>query len=331
MLTYVLTYFNTILTRFKSINDYEPTTSQGNSRVKLMSTPNIQTDAKVYNVTLNDVRKYDNTTVFANKLDTQRHNFVPLIVTGKPCYITTKNLKKDEAFKRLAEYCKVESHINMGKDSEIKYSTGKMRIAIGKLFFQTDMLSDDRWTYIRKLSKCLMEFHKSNKFHTTYRFKVVPEKIKVYDSEQFAAVWFTAVYLKLKHPTKFPRLNQKTLEKVALFVADELEQVTHLTVYHPLDDSEKFLDEVNLMCPWFDDCPRSKDTEALVSYKLLQSLLAKSFYGYAPSPQYIGKLGYDCPQTRTYSLSDFKLIRSAIIESNRRRNKPDNFIIIESL
>lgn len=233
----------------------------------------------------------------------------------------------------LKELCQVELSVRSKKDAGKYYCSKKTRVYLARCFFQSETISDARWTWLRKMMIGYLGFLRDK----TISFVVNKKKHKYFTEREFDTILSVALYIKLKYSGRFPYLAQHTLLKFDAWRKIELPSITKIKCYYPSFTTSDFVKEVNQLTPWFEDDFKSSvyrdHTKKMheVDYKTLQKLIAKSFNGYNPSPQYIGQLGYDCPQTRTYTLSDFKQIRAAIIESNKRRGKPDNFIIIESL
>lgn len=284
----------------------------------------------VYNVTLATEQYSRHQSSYDTKRNRERTYFQPKPITEpiKPTFLLTSLVNFVALKMDITKRCEIDYPISTPEKNKKpggRYSSIKLRKVIAKMLFYSDELSDDRWSLIRSLSLCVRTIPSGEKFR-----KMV-DKSKVYTVNELETTLAIAVFLKMKHFAKFPSLNQTTFDRVKSWLTHDYNYLTTIDISYPTLSIEQYALEIEVYCPWFSpktiDHPELK--KELISYGNLQELLKKTFYGYAPTPQYLGQLGFDKPQTRLYSLQEYYKIRLEIIESRRRRNKPDNYIIFD--
>ena len=272
-----------------------------------------QTREKVY-----DITKYVNDFKASHsqyESNSKSSNFFSTTLVNKEA------VKLEIEMKSRIEY--PESILDRSKGD--RYSTKKMRDAIAQMLFSCKSLSDERWSAIRAMSLSCRTLT------DTEAFQEMRDKSKVYYQKEFDFTFAIALYMKLKHSTKFPRINAATFQRCKSWIRLEYDNINKIQVSFPLSSASRFSEELKAVCPWFSIASREKPElkRELINYGNLCELLKKTFYGYCPTPQYIGKLGFDNPQKRNYSLQEYYAIRAAIIKSQRSRRKPDNYLIFE--
>lgn len=281
-----------------------------------------QTTQEVYNFTKNFSEKFSVSTRKINVLHSQYElkREIELFSTT----ITSFNAVKTEIENRSSIEYPV-STLEKNKKAGNRYCTKKMRDAIAQMLFSSKSLSDDRWSAIRSMSLSCRTLQE------TEPFQEMRDKSKVYYQQEFDFTLAIALYMKLKHPTKFPSINRATFQRCKSWLRLEYPYIDKIEVSFPSFSVSRFSEELKLYCPWFsvETLEKPELKKELINYGNLSELLKKTFYGYCPTPQYIGKLGFDAPQSREYSLQDYYAIRAAIIKSQRSRRKPDNYLIFE--
>lgn len=281
-----------------------------------------QTSQQVYNFTEKFTEKFSVSTRKVNTLHSQYES-------SRETKLFSTTIASFDAVKTEIENKSTINYpvstLEKNKKPGNRYCTKKMRNAIAQMLFSCKSLSDERWSAIRSMSLSCRSLSE------TQAFQEMQDKSKVYYQQEFDYTFAIALYMKLKHPTKFPCINQATFQRCKSWLRVDYPYIDKIEVSFPSFSVSRFAEEIKLYCPWFsvETLQKPELKKKLINYGNLCELLKKTFYGYCPTPQYIGKLGFDNPQKREYSLQDYYLIRAAIIKSQRSRRKPDNYLIFE--
>jgi hypothetical protein len=235
--------------------------------------------------------------------------------------VSTRIVSVFEFKKILIEHCELEYPISISLQKQLtlgkRYCSKRLRKFIAASFFGKAKLSNVVWSRLRKIAI-------AKKTNTTYP---KADKSKVLEADEIEWIFLVSLYIRNRNLKYVPNISQSVLDNFNAWIQLVLPKITKVEVFYQIENDE-LIKEVSYICDWFHP---DSDKSSQIDYLTLNDLLKKTFYGYSPTPQYIGKLGFAKPTTRTYSFNDFVLIRNRFIQSRANQSRPTSFILFEQL
>jgi hypothetical protein len=231
--------------------------------------------------------------------------------------VSTRIVSVVEFKKILEEKCEIDYPIStpMRKRLDKRYCSKKLRQIISSCLFAKKNLRDVVWSRLRKIAIAGRTNQQS------------VDKSKVLSYDELSYIFFAALYIKDRNLKYVPNISQNVIDNFNAWIQLCIPKITKLEIFYTLG-TESLQIEVDKICDWFHP---DSDKSSLIRYGTLNDLLKKSLYGHSPTPQYIGKLGFNKPTSRTYSFNDFVLIRNRFIQSRANQSRPTSFILFEQL
>lgn len=235
--------------------------------------------------------------------------------------ITTREVSVFEFKKILFDKCELNYPASISARKQLcldkRYCSKKLRQYISLFIFGKEKVSNVVWSRLRKIANA----------GRTKNHNPVPDKSKILSPLQIEFIFLVAIYIKDRDLKYVPNINRNVLENFNKWSQFYLPRIISIEISCPIE-SEYMIRRLDNICDWFRP---DSDKSSQIEYGKLNDLLKKTFYGYSPTPQYIGKLGFAKPTTRTYSFSDFVLIRNRFIQSRANQSRPTSFILFEQL
>jgi hypothetical protein len=231
--------------------------------------------------------------------------------------VSTRLVSIVEFKKILEDKCEIEYPISipLRKQLEKRYSSKLLRKYISNFLFGKKNLRDVVWSRLRKIAI-------AGRTNTTS-----VDKSKVLSNDEFFYIFLAATYIKERKLKYVPQVSKNVIANFKAWISLILPKISKIEIFYTLGTNSLQI-EVDGICDWF--IPDST-RESQIEYGKLNDLLKKTFYGYSPTPQYIGKLGFSKPTSRKYSFDDFVLIRNRFIQSRSNQSRPTSFILFEKL
>lgn len=260
--------------------------------------------------------------------------------SAKESIKVTLNSKYKVLINDLIETIKSKSEV---EGCSSKYCSKKVRFYLAHLVFGKQ-LTELRWSTLRKIAFEFIRYIQNNQkvSHT-----INLDKSKILDSNEVTSIVLSACFLAKYHPHHFPNLKKVPIGDLCERLGSWHHNVKHakpdsslasIEVLYPnsqqsndsrFNPQPEIYGELEVNVPWFQKYSTSPPSHALaklISYEWLMRSMAKTFYGYTPTPQYLGKLGFPKPQTRLYSLADYIKIRNSILTSASARKRHVNWV-----
>jgi hypothetical protein len=235
--------------------------------------------------------------------------------------ISTRQVSVFEFKKILFDKCELNYPASISARKQLgldkRYCSKKLRQCISLFIFGKEKVSNVVWSRLRKIAIAAR----------TKNHQPVTDKSKILSSLEIEYIFLVAIYIKDRNLKYVPNINRNVLENFNTWSQVYLPRITTIEISYPLE-SEYMIRRIDNICDWFHP---DSDKSSQIEYGKLNDLLKKTFYGYSPTPQYIGKLGFNKPTSRTYSFNDFVLIRNRFIQSRANQSRPTSFILFEQL